>query len=115
MTISFTVTPTKDNRCTNLFNKNYLITVVWFLSTFILLITSIIFAILWKNHSSFPFLNKISVENGIISFPPILPNDGKYIQSIILHSNDVFETWISSNVFRKRSNETFSSSILGKK
>jgi 5'-nucleotidase/UDP-sugar diphosphatase len=57
----------------------------------VLLITTITFAILWKNQSSFRFLNKFSVENGIIGFPPILPNDGKYIEWTILHLNDVYE------------------------
>ncbi|CAF1296214.1 unnamed protein product [Adineta ricciae] len=32
-----------------------------------------------------------AVENGIIDFPPVLPNDGKYVQWIFLQTNDVYE------------------------
>ena len=73
------------------FFKNNLLTFILFLPIFIFIITTIIFALLWKNKSSSTVQNKFPVENGIIGFPPILPNDGKYIQWTFLHLNDVYE------------------------
>jgi 5'-nucleotidase len=36
-------------------------------------------------------LNKYAINNGVIGFPPLLPNDGKYLPWTILQLNDVYE------------------------
>jgi len=57
----------------------------------ILFLTSTItFGVLWRYEAS-SILNKYAVDHGTIGFPPLLPNDGKYIQWTILHLNDVYE------------------------
>ena len=58
----------------------------------IFFITTATFAFLWVFKDPVPFTSKkYSVENGTIGFPPLLPNDGKYLQWTILHLNDVEE------------------------
>jgi 5'-nucleotidase/UDP-sugar diphosphatase len=55
-----------------------------------LLITTITFGVLWrqsKSHSNSVY----AVNKGTIGFPPILPDDGKYIQWTFLQLNDVYE------------------------
>jgi 5'-nucleotidase len=59
------------------------------ITTVIFSITTTVYGILLKDKSSTG--NKFAVENGTIGFPPILPDDGDYIQWTILHLNDVYE------------------------
>ena len=54
-------------------------------------VTTIVFAVLWGMKVSSSSSNTYPVENGTIGFPPLLPNDGKYLQWTILHLNDVYE------------------------
>jgi len=57
-----------------------------------LLITTITFAVLWNRSKSYSNPNpRYAVNKGIIGFPPLLPNDGKYIQWTFLQLNDVYE------------------------
>ncbi len=50
------------------------------------------FGLLWGLGYSSPFSSKkYAVNNGVIGFPPLLPNDGKYLQWTILQLNDVYE------------------------
>ncbi len=53
--------------------------------------TTIVFSVLWRDEISSSLLNKYSVDNRTIGFPPILPHDGKYIEWTILHLSDVYE------------------------
>ena len=58
-----------------------------------LIILTSIYATLWHNKSSSmttPF-TLYAVENGIIGFPPRLPDDGRYVQWTFLQMNDVYE------------------------
>ena len=90
MTKTYTII--HDNRLssTNIFKNNSLIILILFICSFILFITTFTFLSLWiKLFSSSS--NKYSIENGTIGFPPLLPNDGKYLQWTILHLNDVYE------------------------
>ncbi len=52
--------------------------------------TTITFAVLWKRSKS-DRDPVYAVNKGAIGFPPILPNDGKYIQWTFLQLNDVYE------------------------
>ncbi len=45
----------------------------------------------WKQTSTLFSLNKYAINNGVIGFPPLLPNDGKYLPWTILQLNDVYE------------------------
>ena len=57
----------------------------------IFLTTSVVFGVLWGLKTSSSSSNKYAVDDGTIGFPPLLPNDGKYLQWTILHLNDVYE------------------------
>jgi 5'-nucleotidase len=46
---------------------------------------------LLSNSTSNSSLFAYAVANGIIGFPPRLPNDGRYVQWTFLHMNDVYE------------------------
>jgi 2',3'-cyclic-nucleotide 2'-phosphodiesterase (5'-nucleotidase family) len=74
-------------------HKHYSITTfILIITNFILLINTITFAILWKKQTStLSSSNKYAHNNGMIGFPPLLPNDGKYLQWTILQLNDVYE------------------------
>ncbi|CAF1209328.1 unnamed protein product [Adineta steineri] len=64
-------------------------------------ILTIIFGSLWLKsyprsntpspNSTNTSVNQYAVANGIIGFPPLLPNDGRYVQWTFLHMNDVYE------------------------
>ncbi len=79
----------KDRLSPHCFIYSILITILT-----IFLILTIIFGTLWGrcntklNSSS---LTSYAVANGIIGFPPRLPNDGRYVQWTFLHMNDVYE------------------------
>ena len=90
MKTPFTLTSIQNTPWINFFKNNFFL-VILFLPIFIFIITTCIFAFLWKNKSSSTLQNKFPIENGIIGFPPILPNDGKYIQWTFLQLNDVYE------------------------
>jgi 5'-nucleotidase len=67
------------------------------------IILTIVFGVLWhqcntqldsnviSNSTSNSSLTAYAVANGIIGFPPRLPNDGRYVQWTFLHMNDVYE------------------------
>jgi 5'-nucleotidase len=69
----------------------------------VLLILTIVFGTLWgrcsnksksnvvSNSTSNNSLTAYAIANGIIGFPPRLPNDGRYVQWTFLHMNDVYE------------------------
>ncbi|CAF0951440.1 unnamed protein product [Adineta ricciae] len=50
---------------------------------------TIVYASLWRNGNTSSYA--YAVENGIISYPVQLPNDGRYVQWTFLHLNDVYE------------------------
>jgi 5'-nucleotidase/UDP-sugar diphosphatase len=58
-----------------------------------LVITTAILASLWSKSGTKlnGYLTEYAVVNGIIGFPPRLPNDGRYVQWTFLHMNDVYE------------------------
>jgi 5'-nucleotidase/UDP-sugar diphosphatase len=58
-----------------------------------LLILTVVYASLWNNNTNSPSipLTSYAVANGIIGFPPLLPNDGPYVQWTFLQMNDVYE------------------------
>jgi hypothetical protein len=58
----------------------------------IFFVNTLVFGFLWGLGYSSPFSSgKYAVNNGAIGFPPLLPNDGKYLQWTILQLNDVYE------------------------
>ncbi|CAF1205012.1 unnamed protein product [Adineta steineri] len=58
-----------------------------------LIILTSVYASLWNNNKNSPRISDsaYAVENGIIGFPPVLPNDGRHIQWTFLQMNDVYE------------------------
>jgi 5'-nucleotidase/UDP-sugar diphosphatase len=63
----------------------------------IFVILFIVFCVLWakngsqSNSTANTSLSTYAVANGIIGFPPRLPNDGRYVQWTFLQMNDVYE------------------------
>jgi 2',3'-cyclic-nucleotide 2'-phosphodiesterase (5'-nucleotidase family) len=92
MTELYTIIQPKPYRSNKSFRNYSFTTLTLILINFILLINTITFAILRKKQiSTLSPSNKYAVNNGTIGFPPLLPNDGKYIQWTILQLNDVYE------------------------
>ena len=80
-------------RWTDRLSSHCLIYSVLTIICIILLILTIAFGVLWNkskstSNNSLPIY---AVANGIIGFPPRLPNDGRYVQWTFLHMNDVYE------------------------
>ena len=90
MTKSFTIIEQTSNQYNYFFKNNSTTTFILLLPILTLLITTITFAILWKKQIP-PSSNPYALHNGTIGFPPLLPNDGKYLQWTILHLNDIYE------------------------
>jgi 5'-nucleotidase len=92
MTELYTIIQHKHYQSNNIFRHYSITTFILILINFILLINTITFAILWKKQTStLSSSNKHALNNGMIGFPPLLPNDGKYLQWTILQLNDVYE------------------------
>jgi 5'-nucleotidase/UDP-sugar diphosphatase len=54
-----------------------------------LTILTAVYASLWRSKDTSSRM--YAVENGIIGYPVLLPNDGRYVQWTFLHMNDVYE------------------------
>ena len=90
--------PVSSNRWLNLIFLHVIIYAVLGAIIVGLIILTIIFGLFWRNSSNASArsnenrdLSGYSVANEIISFPPRLPNDGRYVQWTFLQMNDVYE------------------------
>ena len=57
----------------------------------VLLSTTITFVVLWTNKSRPSAVRRYAAANGAIGSPPLVPDDGNYVQWTLLHLNDVYE------------------------
>ena len=90
MTKSYTIIQQTPNQSNFIYKNSSIITFILLLLTLTLLITTLTFTILWRKQIALSS-NPYALHNGTIGFPPLLPNDGKYLQWTILHLNDVYE------------------------
>ena len=65
--------------------------IVFTSAIFVLLSTTITFVVLYANKSCPSPSRRRGAANGAIGFPPIVPDDGDYVQWTLLHLNDVYE------------------------
>ena len=65
--------------------------IVFTSAIFVLLSTTITFVVLYANKSCPSESRRRAAANGAIGFPPLVPQDGDYVQWTLLHLNDVYE------------------------